>query len=131
MPHSMRDKVTELSKHIIVLTKVSESALKMLYKNAMALIFPSFAEGFGWPPLEARALDCPVIASKTGAIYDILGDSATYVDPNNQKEINQAMLISMNQEPLPQSSNAAIPTIEDCAGNYASLYARTMKHDHA
>ena len=130
MPHSMRDKVTELSKHIIVLTKVSESALKMLYKNAMALIFPSFAEGFGWPPLEAQALDCPVIASKTGAIYDILGDSATYVDPNNQREINQAMLLAMNEEPLPQPSNT-IPTTEDCVRNYASLYARTIKPDHA
>lgn len=130
MTHSMTDKTKELSKHIIVLNKVSESALEMLYKNAKALIFPSFAEGFGWPPLEARALDCPVIASKTGAIHDILGDSATYVDPKNQKEINQAMLNAMNKEPLPQSSNA-IPTTEDCARNYTSLYLRTMKHSHA
>ena len=130
MTHSMTDKAKELSKQIIVLNKVTESTLEMLYKNAKALIFPSFAEGFGWPPLEARALDCPVIASKTGAIHDILGDSATYVDPNNQKEINRAMLNSMNKEPLPQSSNA-IPTTEDCVGNYASLYARTMKHSHA
>jgi glycosyltransferase involved in cell wall biosynthesis len=130
MTHSMTDKAKELSKHIIVLNKVSESALEMLYKNAKALIFPSFAEGFGWPPLEARALGCPVIASKTGAIHDILGDSATYVDPNNQKEINRAMLNAMNKE-LPAQSSNAIPTTEDCVGNYASLYARTMKHSHA
>lgn len=128
MTHSMTDKAKELSKHIIALSKVSESALKMLYKNAKALIFPSFAEGFGWPPLEARVLGCPVIASKTGAIQDILKDSAIYVDPNNQNEINQAMLNAVNKEPLPQSADAAIPTIEDCVENYASLYARTIKY---
>jgi len=130
MAHSMTDRATEFSTHIIVLNKVSEATLEILYKNAKALIFPSFVEGFGWPPLEARVLGCPVIASKTGAIYDILGDSATYVDPNNQKEINQAMLIAMNEEPLPQSSDS-IPTTEDCIRNYASLYARTIKHEHA
>ena len=130
MTHSMTDRAKELSKQIIVLNKVTESTLEMLYKNAKALIFPSFAEGFGWPPLEARALDCPVIASKTGAIHDILGDSAIYVDPNNQKEINQAMLNALNKE-LPAQSSITIPTVKDCARNYTSLYLRTMKHDHA
>ncbi len=116
--------------HIIVLNKVSESTLEMLYKNAKALIFPSFAEGFGWPPLEARALGCPVIVSKTGAMEEILNDSATYVDPNNQKEINQAVLDILNQD-RPDYFPTTIPTIKDCTRNYTSLYLRTMKHDHA
>ena len=81
-----------------MLNNVGESALATLYKNAKALIFPSFAEGFGWPPLEARGFGCPVIASKTGAIHDILEDSVTYVDPNNQKEINQAMRNAMTKK---------------------------------
>jgi trehalose-6-phosphate synthase len=80
--------------------------------------------------LEARTLNCPVIVSKTGAIPDIFGDSATYVNPHDQEEINQAMLNAMNKEP-PSQSSIAIPTAKDCAQNYASLYIRTMKHDNA
>ena len=115
---------------IIVLKDLNESMLKNLYKHAKALIFPSFAEGFGWPPLEARALGCPVIVSKTGAMEEILKDSATYVDPNNQKEINQAVLDILDQD-RPDYFPTTIPTIKDCTRNYTSLYLRTMKHDHA
>ena len=116
----------ELFQQISVLNNVGESALATLYKNARALIFPSFAEGFGWPPLEARGFGCPVIASKTGAIHDILEDSVTYVDPNNQKEINQAMRNAMTKK-MPEQSSIAIPTVEDCTRNYTSLYLRTIK----
>ena len=47
--------------------------------NAEFLIFPSFIEGFGWPPLEAVSNGCPVITTKTGAIHDLLGKHANYV----------------------------------------------------
>ena len=117
----------DLAKSIITLDKVSESSLARLYKNAMATIFPSFTEGFGWPPLEAKALGCPVITSKTGAIHDILGESATYVDPKNQKEINQAILMIVSGE-AQQKKPATIPTIEDCIENYSKLYLQTIKN---
>jgi glycosyltransferase involved in cell wall biosynthesis len=116
---------------VVVLNQVEEADLRKLYQYARAFVFPSFVEGFGWPPLEANAMGCPVITTRTGAIADILGNSATYVDPANQREINQAMLNAMNKEPHAQSSSAAIPTIEDCVGNYASLYVRTIKNSHA
>jgi glycosyltransferase involved in cell wall biosynthesis len=115
---------------IIVLKDLNESMLKNLYKHAKTLIFPSFAEGFGWPPLEARALGCPVIVSKTGAMEEILKGSATYVDPNNQKEINQAVLDILGQN-RPDYFPTTIPTIQDCAQNYTSLYLRTIKHSQA
>jgi glycosyltransferase involved in cell wall biosynthesis len=116
---------------VVVLNQVDEQDLHKLYRYALAFVFPSFVEGFGWPPLEANAIGCPVITTRTGAIADILGNSAIYVDPADQREINQAMLNAMNKEPLPQSSSATIPTIEDCVENYASLYVRTIKNSHA
>ena len=117
----------DLVKSIIILDKVSESSLARLYKNAMATIFPSFTEGFGWPPLEAKALGCAVITSTTGAIHDILGESATYVGPKNQKEINQAILMIVRGE-AQQKKPATIPTIEDCIENYSKLYLQTIKN---
>ena len=41
-----------------------------------ALVFPSLAEGFGQPPLEAMACGCPVAASDTGAVAEACGDAA-------------------------------------------------------
>ena len=111
---------------VVVLDQVDEPDLRKLYDNAQAFVFPSFVEGFGWPPLEANAMGCPVITTRTGAIADILGNSATYVDPTDQREINQALLSSMNNE-LPEYSSARIPTPHDCANNYERLYGQVME----
>ena len=39
-----------------------------LYEHAQAFVFPSLIEGFGWPPLEANAMGCPVITTRTGQL---------------------------------------------------------------
>lgn len=61
--------------------RVSDGELKSLYKNARALAFPSITEGFGLPPLEAMSCGCPVIASTGGAIPEVCGEAALYVNP--------------------------------------------------
>ena len=111
---------------VVVLDQVDEPNLRQVYRHARAFVFPSFVEGFGWPPLEANAMGCPVITTRTGAIADILGNSATYVDPTDQREINQALLSSLNKE-LPKYSSAKIPTPHDCANNYERLYGQVME----
>jgi glycosyltransferase involved in cell wall biosynthesis len=110
---------------VVVLDQVDEPNLRQVYRHARAFVFPSFVEGFGWPPLEANAMGCPVITTRTGAIADILGNSATYVDPSNLKEIKEALLNSMNRE-RPKHISPKIPTPQDCANNYARLYRQVM-----
>jgi glycosyltransferase involved in cell wall biosynthesis len=66
---------------------VSREELKFLYDEADVFAYPSFYEGFGLPPLEAAACGTPVVASRTGAIPDILGDAARYIDPNDPTDI--------------------------------------------
>ncbi len=111
---------------VVVLDQVDEPDLRKLYDNAQAFVFPSFVEGFGWPPLEAKAMGCPVITTRTGAIADILGNSATYVDPSNLKEIKEALLNSMNRE-RPKHIYPKIPTPQDCVNNYERLYGQVME----
>jgi glycosyltransferase involved in cell wall biosynthesis len=50
--------------------------LKALYNRAVALLFPSRYEGFGWPPIEAQACGCPVIGSDIPPLVEVLGQSA-------------------------------------------------------
>ncbi|RYY08102.1 MAG: glycosyltransferase, partial [Alphaproteobacteria bacterium] len=46
------------------------------YSRAAALLFPSLAEGFGWPIIEAMALGCPVISSDRASMPGVCGDAA-------------------------------------------------------
>lgn len=58
-----------------------------LYRNADLLIYPSIYEGFGLPPLEAMANDCPVVCSNTSSIPEVAGSAAEYFDPRNLEDI--------------------------------------------
>ena len=60
------------------LGEVSEDALRSLYQRAIALVFASVYEGFGFPPLEAMALGTPVVALPLPPITDVCGDAALY-----------------------------------------------------
>lgn len=50
--------------------------IEALYNRALALLFPSRYEGFGWPPIEAQACGCPVVASNIPPLLETLGHSA-------------------------------------------------------
>jgi len=64
------------------------------------LVFPSRSEGFGLPPLEAMSCGCPVIASDRGAIPEVCGDAAIYVDPDSSDAIADAMRRLLVDAPL-------------------------------
>jgi glycosyltransferase involved in cell wall biosynthesis len=55
---------------------VGERRLLELYNAADVLLFPSFAEGFGWPPLEAMACGTPVVASDCEAVVETSAGAA-------------------------------------------------------
>jgi len=55
--------------------------LPALYAGATALVCPSLTEGFGLPVLEAMACGTPVVCGRAGALPEVAGDAARYVDP--------------------------------------------------
>ncbi|MGH9322705.1 MAG: glycosyltransferase family 4 protein [Vicinamibacteria bacterium] len=66
---------------------VPDEDLPGLYNLAEALAYPSLAEGFGMPLLEAMACGTPVLSSTRGALGEIAGDAALWADPENEDEI--------------------------------------------
>jgi glycosyltransferase involved in cell wall biosynthesis len=70
---------------------VSDETLAGLYENAMCLVFPSFYEGFGLPPLEAMLLGCPVITSNCSSLPEVCGSAALYCDPNDPSTISDSI----------------------------------------
>jgi len=70
---------------------VSRNALIQLYKNAFAMVFPSFFGPDNIPPLEAFALGCPVIAAHTSGADEQLGDAALQFDPKDEMQLAAAI----------------------------------------
>jgi glycosyltransferase involved in cell wall biosynthesis len=68
---------------VIWLGRVSDKELAALLKDSLCLVFPSYAEGFGLPALEAMALGCPVIASDRASIPEVCGSAALYASPDD------------------------------------------------
>ncbi len=63
-----------------------------LLSGATCFLFPSFAEGFGMPNVEAMACGCPVITSSVFAIPEVVGDAAILLkDPRDAEEIASAL----------------------------------------
>ncbi|MFN8452245.1 MAG: glycosyltransferase family 1 protein [Anaerolineae bacterium] len=62
-----------------------------LYAGALALVFPSLYEGFGFPALEAMHCGTPVICSRTSSLPELAGDAALLVDPLDVEAIAGAM----------------------------------------
>ena len=71
---------------------LSDSDLEHAYKNAAALVFPSFFEGFGYPPIEAAKYSTPTVASNVTSIPEILGDAGCYFSPFYPAALYQAIL---------------------------------------
>lgn len=66
---------------LVVMPHLEDDALAALYGAADAFCLPSISEGFGLTALEALACGAPVVASRGGAIPEVVGDAAVLVEP--------------------------------------------------
>ena len=78
---------------VLLIGSVAQDELEGWYRHATAFLFPSLTEGFGYPPLEAMQRGVPVLASRAGALPEVLGDAAAYFAPNDPGEL----AIKLNQ----------------------------------
>ena len=63
----------------------SDQDVRSYYAHASAFVFPSIYEGFGWPPIEAMAMGCPVVCSDGGSLKEVVQDAAL-VSPHEEIE---------------------------------------------
>jgi len=70
---------------------VADEDLPALYGGAVALVLPSLEEGFGLPALEAMACGTPVIASRRGALPEVVDDAGLLVDPEDERALAAAL----------------------------------------
>lgn len=80
-----------LQQRVHLLEKVSDTALPAVLRHAQVFVYPSFAEGFGMPILEAMVSGVPVITSNQTALPEVAGDAAVLVDPHSPEDLARAM----------------------------------------
>jgi len=103
-----------------------------VYADADICVYPSFYEGFGFPPLESMACGTPVVASKASCLPEILGKAAVLVDPSDLQGFAGAVeSLLTNQERRRQLIEAgrkhvASFTWERCAELTVAVYREVL-----
>jgi len=69
----------------------SDEVLANLYAHAAIFVYPSLYEGFGIPLLEAMHCRCPILASNTSSIPEVVGDGGLYFDPNDEDALSASI----------------------------------------
>ncbi|OFY22830.1 MAG: hypothetical protein A2X02_07095 [Bacteroidetes bacterium GWF2_29_10] len=86
--------------HLVLNIEANDSTLAKLYKNAIALLFPSLIEGFGMPLIEAFSMGCPVICSDIPVFHEVANNAAIYFNPKSAKSINEVVNIILTDKQL-------------------------------
>ena len=76
---------------IILTGFIDEKDINTIYNSAYAFVFPSLAEGFGIPVLEAMACGVPVISSNFTSLPEVYGDSALSFNPTKKEELVECL----------------------------------------
>jgi glycosyltransferase involved in cell wall biosynthesis len=82
---------SEARGRIHVLENVGDQELPALYRNCLAFAYPSLAEGFGMPPLEAMASGVPVIAADNTGLTEVVGNAGVLVDSHDVDGLTNAL----------------------------------------
>lgn len=85
---------------------LNETEKIWLYNLATVFAFPSFYEGFGFPPLEAMACGLPVVCSFASSLPEVAGEAAIMVDPYNPQSLAAAMVQVLNSSELQEQLRA-------------------------
>ena len=80
-----------IRQRIIMIGSISDQDLLAVYALSTIFCFPSFAEGFGLPPLEAMASGVPIVVSNTTSLPEVCGNAGTYADPHQPSAIAEAI----------------------------------------
>ena len=84
-------KKSEYKNSIIIKEQVADDERSFYYSLASVFVYPSFFEGFGFPPLEAMKCGVPVITSRNSSIPETVGNSSILVSGHNIDELASAI----------------------------------------
>ena len=101
-----------LADRVINVPKPDNAMLEALHNRALALLFPSRFEGFGWPIIEAQACGCPVICSDADPLPEVTGHGGLVCSLDNEEAFAAAILPALDPVVRESWAKEASPTRE-------------------
>lgn len=100
--HNLVKKIedSKLQSKVLFLNYLPDGDLKILYRLASCLVFPSLCEGFGLPLIEAMASECPLVISRASAFPEIALDAALYFQPEDAEEMASQIITVLDDEDI-------------------------------
>ena len=120
---------------VIILSGLDTHRLVELYNAVDCLLFPSWYEGFGWPPLEAMACGTPVVTSNVASLPEIVGDAGLMESPHDPIKLAEAVLVFLENNEFREMyiqrgiKRASLFTWERCAIEFGKLYDDILRSD--
>lgn len=94
------DRCPTLQNIVFEANHFSDKEVSFLLRNSNGLLFPSFAEGYGLPLIEAMSLSVPSICSDIPELREVGGDIPLYLDPLNTPDWEKAIMDFSQKGPL-------------------------------
>lgn len=127
----------KLNEHVLLTGFVEDRDLAPLYSDALAFVFPSVAEGFGLPPLEAMQCGTPVICSHRTSLPEVVGTAGLLIDPTDEDALCDAMSRICRDESLRNdlsrrgAERAQLFSWERCAADHVAAYRAAVRIRHS
>ena len=102
---------------IDIFYNIENNKVKDLYRVSSALIWPSFAESFGMPIIEAINLGLDIVAADLSYITDIV-ENAYLFDPNDHNDLKKAIINFLNKSELPNDSKSKLKLAIPCSNDF-------------
>ena len=122
-----------LTDRVFMVGPVSDTEKCWLYDSCKAFVFPSLAEGFGIPPIEAMYAGKPVFASRSTSIPEVCGDMAFYWDTLDGAEMAEVVKRNLSNKNAPQNNPTRLKDYakkyswETCAQEYIKVYEELIQ----
>ncbi len=111
---------------------LDDAGLVEIYNAADVMLFPSYAEGFGWPALEAMACGTPVVTSEDPALREVVGDAGLHAEARDIDGLASEVGRLLDEDTLTDRlrrrgrERAAVFTPRRTAAGYAAVYAELV-----
>lgn len=127
--HNYYNSLDEIIKDSVLhIENISYEELNSFYKNADLFVYPSLAEGFGIPPLEAAIMECKVLCSNQTAMSDFDFFGKYLFDPSDPQQLKEKILNTLDDQnyPFEKIKNAVIQKYN--WKNIADAFGERLKH---
>jgi glycosyltransferase involved in cell wall biosynthesis len=124
----------QVSDRVILTGAISENDKQWCYTACEAFVFPSLAEGFGLPVVEAMSFGKPVFLSQATSLPEVGGAEAYYFDSFEPASMSSVLMSGMEkykdnmiEKSMALKQRASLFSWENCARNCLAVYREILK----